>query len=335
MRTSAPKPVKYRSGESDNNALLRFALLNAWGGRCYWCREVRQFHNVEIDHILPKSLKSDELDQLVKTLIDEQAESGSYDIDSPRNLAPICSACNKKKLDAVNSRAALLVTLLSDAEKKTARVVKFVQDYEAGDQVVKAVAAVATGGLSPHASEPVRTAISEFAGFLHSQLETVQFTTEQSFWDPFSSDPPELKLVLDNEGRDVASAIEVLTGRDVDSCVYGLVQAFLSEELHRRLDWHTAEEFPPGSEVGPPDFTGTITIHKLRYSRADGFFLINGSFAIDGNCSVAQSSADGSTLEYVQLNFDGGGNAGIEFTAEDGQIAPGVGEVDFDDLHIY
>lgn len=57
--------IRY-SGDTRSNAILRAALLHAWGDRCYFCKRPKDFADMHIDHILPQQLEQGVIETLVK-----------------------------------------------------------------------------------------------------------------------------------------------------------------------------------------------------------------------------------------------------------------------------
>lgn len=80
--------VRYRVG--GDNSLLRAVLHKVWDYKCYWCGWLKDFNDVEIDHIIPRNVSDERLQYLTRQF-DLPAE---FDIHDPRNLAPICPSCN-------------------------------------------------------------------------------------------------------------------------------------------------------------------------------------------------------------------------------------------------
>jgi hypothetical protein len=62
----------------------RLALFEAWGESCAWCGRPLFFDLMEVDHLLPKSLKGDERAKVLKL----HGKQEDADLDAIENLAP-------------------------------------------------------------------------------------------------------------------------------------------------------------------------------------------------------------------------------------------------------
>ncbi len=114
---SNPQDVRYRP--DGDNTLLRLALLMEWQERCYCCEKPKAFRDVEIDHIVPRTVASERLQEYIAMydLADD------FDVHDPANLAPICRPCNLTKSDR-QPGSMLIGVLLSKAASKKARVIR-------------------------------------------------------------------------------------------------------------------------------------------------------------------------------------------------------------------
>ena len=88
-------------------SLLRFALWQAWGMKCYWCDVPTAYLEVEIDHIVPKGLTQGDLQRVLT----DYGLPADFDLHDPKNLAPICDPCNGRGRKGSNSYARAAVVL--------------------------------------------------------------------------------------------------------------------------------------------------------------------------------------------------------------------------------
>jgi hypothetical protein len=79
--------------------LVRLALFEAWGEKCVWCGRPLHFNEMEVEHLLPRSLGGDEK---VATLQSHGLEE-KFDLEVLENLAPSCGPCNRGK-EGITSR---------------------------------------------------------------------------------------------------------------------------------------------------------------------------------------------------------------------------------------
>jgi 5-methylcytosine-specific restriction endonuclease McrA len=83
----------------------RFAIYTKWPQKCVWCQEPVAYRDVEIDHMIPKSLadasaddaaeRAKELEELIRL----HGLPADFDVHSEENLAPSCRRCNGFKGD--------------------------------------------------------------------------------------------------------------------------------------------------------------------------------------------------------------------------------------------
>ena len=57
--------VRY-STDSEKNKSLRFALYNARGGACHWCRKPKDFLDIQIDHVIPTKMDEQQREKLLR-----------------------------------------------------------------------------------------------------------------------------------------------------------------------------------------------------------------------------------------------------------------------------
>lgn len=132
--------VSYTRGSE--RRLLRFALWQAWGMKCYWCDVPKTYLEVEIDHIVPKGLKQTELRQA----LDGYGLPVDFDLHDPKNLAPICDPCNGRGRKGSNSYSGAAVVLdhLRKAAGLRGTVARAVVDFRKGGDVAKALLELAS-----------------------------------------------------------------------------------------------------------------------------------------------------------------------------------------------
>ena len=89
-----------------NHPLDRQALLDAHDRRCRYCGEPLSYVHLEIDHIIPKNLRSD-LDTLHLCLRHLELPE-DYNLDRIDNLLPVHDKCNREKSGALHVHSALI-----------------------------------------------------------------------------------------------------------------------------------------------------------------------------------------------------------------------------------
>lgn len=99
----------------------RAAIWQAHGQRCIYCTELVPFSDLDIDHVIPRSLL-DRQQQLVH-LKEEYGLSETFDVDGLGNLVPSHRHCNLQKLGQILPKNRAL-HFLSIAEAKAAKAQK-------------------------------------------------------------------------------------------------------------------------------------------------------------------------------------------------------------------
>jgi 5-methylcytosine-specific restriction endonuclease McrA len=75
---------------------------------------------MEIDHLVPRKYRFDSkaLDDLLNDCLSPEEIALGFDIDAPRNLAPICRECNNDKRDESFEGVPKFTRLLRKAREK-------------------------------------------------------------------------------------------------------------------------------------------------------------------------------------------------------------------------
>ncbi|MFE5284846.1 HNH endonuclease [Nocardia sp. NPDC056611] len=324
---STTTAVRYRSGDSQANARLRLALLLAWKGCCYWCGKPRDFNEVDVDHIIPRSASPKDRDRLVEDLLGKEAVTAGYDIDAPANLGPICSRpCNIEKSNSLN-RSNRFTRFLTMAREKAADVVATVASFESSARVVKALLAVTTADLDDGRT---RAALATFAPLIDARLGALDYVTTEDLWDPSTDDEEPMVLVLDQESRRVRDSFEVLTGLAFDQEVLeplDAVRAAVTDRLRDDIADQVEAEGHVAPDVSTPSGRLRIEIYALRYLVDEESFRISGSYTASMSAEAAVTEAHGDGLDYLQREAHDSGRFAVRFWCENTRIV-----TDFVDL---
>ncbi|WP_194834865.1 HNH endonuclease [Nocardia sp. XZ_19_369] len=316
---TASAPILYRKNDSKSNKILRLALLNAWGATCYWCGQPRQFSQVEIDHVIPRSLSKAKQDQLVEQLLGPAAVRG-YEVDAPYNLGPICpSPCNREKSASLYS-APRFVDILKRTKKKVSQVENFIEKYKAAGRAAEALALVVSADLS---DSSFSDALVEFAPLLDSRLRVVDFTTTDEIYDPGADAPELVAVTLDRTGRRVRDVLETLSGQDIDEALAEPIRTVRGAISDRLLGDLTSQVQDAGHfypEVAPPTTRMALDVTNLRYTVEDEQFEMVGTFDADGVAEAAVMGANGEGLDYLQREAEGHGTFAVRFWCTRGTV---------------
>lgn len=294
--------VRYR--RSSDNGALRHVLQEVWRSRCYWCKRLKDYLDLEIDHIIPRETKPDQL----RLMIEHIGLRDDFDVDAVDNLAPICGVCNGEKSDLDLTHVPLVVTQLAKAHALAPEVSRRWTRLHESARLGGALVTAANADL---ADPTVRAVFEENAPAIARRLAEI---------DPKLIDVVQPRvLMVEFEDRDLAIFVDVAlpqSGSTITGILEGVSDQDLGASLIRPLGdlldrvavvmMAAMADLDDG--VGTPDVGEPATaVHyvmlervALSASSGDLTFTFDGHFEVSGSASVARSTADGSELEEVQ-----------------------------------
>lgn len=228
----------------------RYAIWEAYGYKCCYCKEQLPWDGLEIDHVLPKSLLKLPPAELVRKLATFGLNS-DFDLQSDFNLVPACHKCNNRK---------------RDRKVEINQAIIFIREISAKVPVI--------GILRKRNEEKQQSNI--FRAKLEMALAAGMLTQQQVLAAISSSSPSkdsQIKLALDLDFFDGAS-INELSPSDVDTLLDAPIKlgANLPEGLrlvaHDRTERHvrTCREYRDATAAGY--YAGNNFEHKMS-----GFFV--------------------------------------------------------------
>jgi len=308
-----------------DKTLLRHMLWWQWGFRCYWCMRPKDFTDTQIDHIVPKSVGQSKLDELLKAF----ALPAGYDLDDPRNLAPICADCNgpngKGSRDLAQSPA--VGGKLERAEKMRPEVIRQVLAFRSNSKLGQSLLRINEADLGDAES---RRLFEELAPGIVQRLallgeEKVDFLTSRTESIEVGDDVPlEVDVSVNTRGRTALTILEEVCGCDVGETLAEPVASLLRQVRARVQDEFESIQGPAGpTNSGPPveGFT-RVDFDSVDFARAgeNVKFTFGGYFELSLFASLVQNSWDGSELVDLQgfatatgrFSFDSEWNSSIE-----------------------
>ncbi len=106
--------------------IAQVAIFRAYNRRCFYCQELLQFRDLELDHIIPRSRRSDQ--KYLLGLFDRIGLPRDFDLESPRNLVPTHGSCNRRKSD-LDFEEPTLRFYLGLTQKQLPRIKREIQDF--------------------------------------------------------------------------------------------------------------------------------------------------------------------------------------------------------------
>jgi hypothetical protein len=335
--TAMASNVRYKV--KGDNLLLRSVLHKVWGYTCYWCNWVKDFNDIQIDHIIPRTAEGERLQQL-KTQFGLPAD---FDIHDPRNLAPICPSCNgpRHKGGQDLSKVPVVLDKLRTAMALRSKVIEEVQTFANPSKTAEGLILANDADLSKPATrqafETYAPAVVQKLALLdEAKADFVSFRTVEVQVDE-NHDPPDLKVGISLRARErrAAAILEDVCGGVIEDVIQEPV-IDLFQQIHEKVQQefespkhnpkqidHPIEPIATGSpvddflwideeidhptepiDVGPPvsDFI-RINVNSLDFNRIHSFFFeftFSGEFEASLSASLAQYRSDGSELVELQ-----------------------------------
>jgi hypothetical protein len=335
--------VRYRVG--GDNLLLRSVLHRHWKYRCYWCGWLKDFNDIDIDHIVPQTAAGERL-QWWKTQFGLPDE---FDIHDPGNLAPACGNCNgpSNKGGEDWSDLPVVANKLQKARDLRSKVIRDVQDFAKPSKTAEALIRANDADLSnPGARQMFETyapaVVQKLALLDEDKADFTSAKTVAVEVDATHRDPElEVGIFLRARERKAAAILEDVCGGMIEDVVQEPV-IDLFQQIHERVQ-HDFENVRSNSEeldypiepitAGPPVSTFMrINVDSLDFYRAGPSFefKFGGEFEASLSASLAQYSSDGS--ELLELQGDAFVKGRYSFVAT-WDISEG-GDIDADDCFI-
>ncbi|MFF2485135.1 HNH endonuclease [Microbacterium sp. NPDC058062] len=263
--------IRYGS-DSNANALLRSALAQVSGLRCYSCTEPKPFPDLQIDHLVPRSTLS--------TNSVAHAEASrlpvGVHVDDPENLAVICGRCNRLKSDKDFRNSLAFEMHQKEAAQRADQVRKIVATVRDGHKLASQLVSAAQADL---ADGEARALFIEFAPAVVQRLAgldeaSVDFVTVETALRAERGLPLDVRLVLDNRLRFVRGLASTLWSVDLFDIVREAAEYVVSALTDRAglaIDDHGEQPVSARLDVSPPDVMDLeLTFSSAEVQRHDG-----------------------------------------------------------------
>lgn len=117
---------------------LRLAIFVACRERCVWCSRPLQFSEMEVEHLIPKSLAEDDLVHVLAA----HGLPPDYDLNGLQNFASSCRPCNAGKGRKPPPSAPLISLLLQEAQARVPEVERSATEFREGGRLEVAIATI-------------------------------------------------------------------------------------------------------------------------------------------------------------------------------------------------
>jgi 5-methylcytosine-specific restriction endonuclease McrA len=303
MRSEVRLMPEIRYQEHGDNRLLRHVLVDLWNQQCYWCRRFKDYADLQIDHILPRTADKSKCDSLQRAF----GIDASYDVNAIYNLAPICGTCNREKNDVDLTRYGVVLTALRKAEKIAPKVAHRVESFGTTLNLAGALLHVAEADLSDKANRAMfereaPVVVQRLAELGEYKADYYAFrTVDVETRDVVHS----VSLKLDERARAALTVLEDVAGGRLENALsaplsdlldrVGAAAANAIEDYDEGLGTPRAE---PGDVEWPEITIDWIQLEAVPPARLE--FEFSGDFGAAVSASVARDSPLGGDLEYLQ-----------------------------------
>jgi hypothetical protein len=186
----------------------RLALFLAWGQRCVWCKLPLTFRDMEVEHLIPKSLA----DEKLTAVLTQHGLPDDYDLYATANLAPSCGGCNSGKGARLPPDTPIVSLLLELARERAPKIEADAQAFATQQKVDVALgvimATAESGALDGEAKSMLRDAVDTLAPVLEDAFDSdatfkvalhpaMSLLFEPTRWRIVSVQSPEVATVSD------------------------------------------------------------------------------------------------------------------------------------------
>lgn len=296
--------VRYRV--SGDNSVLRFVLYDLWKIKCYWCGRPKDYCDVQIDHIIPQTVK----DERLQELLEQFCLPAEFDVHDPRNLAPICSSCNGPggKGDKDLSHVPVVRNKLMKAERLRPTVIEKVKTFAVPGRVAAALILAKEADLNNpttrRAFEEHAPAVVQKLAFLdEAKVDYLSFRTVEVQVEDHPTVLLDVDISLDVRARSATTILELVCGSTLEEVLQEPVV-----DLFQTIRWKIQTAFErTASRRGGVTIAGTpvsyfvrINVDSIGFERTGSFFkfTFGGNFEASLSPSVWQDSwPDGELVE--------------------------------------
>jgi hypothetical protein len=149
-------------------------LYAEYGKRCVWCREPVVFRELEVDHLVPRSLTGPELAEALA----RYGLPSQFDVFGLENLVPSCGSCNRTKGGAPISDAPIIRVMLDDARKKALTISQKADSFNRSRKLHEAIAVIKAIHTGPTAEE--QNILVQLADFLSAGWPSTDYVERSS-----------------------------------------------------------------------------------------------------------------------------------------------------------
>jgi 5-methylcytosine-specific restriction endonuclease McrA len=241
-----------------DNAALRSTLYGMYSRRCYRCTEVKNFVEIEIDHIVPRTTSDAEFSRIG----DEYDLGENFRRHDPSNLAPICRRCNSLKSNQSFGETLHELDHLRLAVKRRQEVIQKVNKFFARDGLAQALVKAT---ISDPDDAATRETLELFApAFVQKIAEIdealIEYKTIEYRDSSLGVDGLQLRSILTKQDRSVAKVLQEVFEIDLWSVVEHNLKELI-DEVKEHLDSHAISELEKTNPYFPEHLDPARIVH--------------------------------------------------------------------------
>ncbi len=122
--------------KNKNDSVVRRTLWTVYNKKCFYCSKPIPYNNLQVDHLIPKSLIKEKAIKLYDLKED-------FELNSYYNLVPTCFPCNNRKRSTTYDKNAILF-YLEEIKKKIPKIKQLEEKFKNMDKKSELSAAFST-----------------------------------------------------------------------------------------------------------------------------------------------------------------------------------------------
>jgi hypothetical protein len=170
----------------------RFALYVVGLRKCTWCGEPLTFSEMEIDHLIPKSLKGAELVRVLGL----HGLPNDFDVDGTRNLVASCRRCNGSKGARIPPDQPIITMMLESAARRALLI-----ERRAQVRMTKREAEDASAKLASYLRDEMDSDAQELLKGLELRFALARSAADQGAEEVTVEIHPAVSLLWNPQGR--------------------------------------------------------------------------------------------------------------------------------------
>lgn len=296
--------IRYQPG--GDNRLLRHFLCTSWGQQCYWCGAIKDYNDLQIDHILPK-----DAGELARNRLKQELKlDHDFDPHAAYNLAPICGRCNREKGSDDYTNSPRLLSKLRMALRRAPEIARQARAFTKPGKLHAALLHAAEADLNePTARQVFEDSAPAIVQRLASlDFEKADFQVEQIVEVVVGDRVHRVRITLNGHGRAAVATFENVAGGNLPEALAVPISQVLARAAASATSTIEMRE-----QMGVPDVEQvTLEVIEIAVTKielvstppAQLEFRFTGIIDTQGSTTVARANPVDGDLEYIQGDIE-------------------------------